>query len=492
MRLSESKLASATRRSFLKSLGVAAAALPFYSMLENSAVAQVTGQTPLKFVGLSYFHAKPARYYYRRPGESDTDYDLSYTHCALKPLAKYQRRTIIFEGFGYSVGDGGDSELYQPMHGALGCFLTGSATKQKLGDSNFRLQNASLDHYLAQKFGANTAFRSLELCSEADLIEPTTSFAISYGDLGAIKSRLTAPDAIWDKCFKGFTPSNLGGDAAAHRRRVDASILDYIASDLTRLNGRLANTEKAKLDQHLTSIRDLERRLSSDPVLSASCTTPQRHGRNDSPGYVVSNGNNGGEYAFDTITNYQIELVAEMLICGLTRFATMVFAGASGHTREQPNLATFTDMALPYNFHDDIAHMSQTTVEVDQLQASMCRYYYSKMAKLMDILDAAGELDNTVILMGNEGGHGAGHSHKDVPLVLAGGANYGVRGGRRILAPGRTAPSAEGEEPGGNDDSPHNPILVAIANLFGENLTKYGTCSTRPEILNGISNLITS
>ena len=87
-------------------------------------------------------------------GRDDTTYDLSYADCALRPFDKYKSRTIIFEGFGYGMGQGGAmGEIYVPMHGAMAMFLTGSAARAQDWYANVAMQNASLDHYLAQKYG---------------------------------------------------------------------------------------------------------------------------------------------------------------------------------------------------------------------------------------------------------------------------------------------------------------------------------------------------
>jgi hypothetical protein len=198
----------------------------------------------------------------------------------------------------------------------------------------------------------------------------------------------------------------------------------------------------------------------------------------------------GAENDFDLIIDYQVELLAQMLICDLTRFATLVLPGVSGHLPSDATLAAHTDMTLPYDFHNEIAHRSEGLIDVDKQQASMCRWYYSKVAKLMDYLDAAGALDSTLILVGNEGGHGAAHSHQNVPLTLHGGANGRVKMGRRVLAPGRTPPTAEGDEPGGPSLTSHAPILVGIANAFGDPITSYGTCLAKPQFTQGISGFL--
>src|SRR5262245_37051621 len=86
---------------------------------------------------------------------TDTSYDISYADCALRPFddaatygESFKAKTIICEGFGYGVGQGGSAgEVYVNFHGAMGIMLTGSSAKAG-GGTDFKTQNASLDQYL--------------------------------------------------------------------------------------------------------------------------------------------------------------------------------------------------------------------------------------------------------------------------------------------------------------------------------------------------------
>ncbi|UJR83275.1 DUF1552 domain-containing protein [Sandaracinus amylolyticus] len=505
------------RRAFLKTVGLAAAALPFYKMLENDVVRAQTGTLPQKFVGVGMFHATTQTFYARRAGETDTSFDISYADSCLRPFddaatygSSFRDDIIVFEGFDYGVGEIGPTggDLHVPMHGALGIFLTGSSATGGDG-TDWNLQNESLDQYLAARHGGETPFRSVELCTEVDFAPLMSSSCIAYGAGGAPLARMTSPEAIWDRHFASLIiPNDEAARAAAERRRrVGASVLDFVAGDIQRLDSRLAGEERQKLDQHLTVVRDMERRL-SDPVIAGMCSVPTRRAERGNPDpaddYLVSNGPNGGSPYFDLITDLQIELLAQMLICDLTRFGTIVLGNTAGEgtsprmvaglnpdddtPRPEELAATGTDYLVPANFHDSIAHVSGSSrLEVQRAVACMNRYYFGKVARLMQRLRAANVLDSTLILVGNEGGHGAGHSTTHVPIVLAGGANGAITMGRRVVAPGRTAQI--GEAPIGASRTSHNPILVAVANAFGEELEGYGTCAD-PALTAGVSDLI--
>lgn len=507
--MSESKRSLASRRSFLRAVGAAAAALPFYRLLENN-VARADGATPpLKFVGVGLFHATSHLYHARRAGETDTQYDLSYADCVLRPFddpatygVSFKDELLICEGFDYACAhyqpggqplvDAGGQATAVPMHGALGLFLTGSSAPfSPTGD--WRLQNPSLDQYLAEKYGGATRFRSVQLTNETDYgSAPTTGSAISFGTGGAPLSRMTDPQEIWDKYFAGLMPTDAAAAAKLQRKR--ASVLDAVTKDLTRLNGRLAGAEKQKLDQHLTAVRELERQLTQMPA-ATGCVAPARHSK-AGDGYVVQNQWNGGVDWFDRFADWQLEMLAQILICDLSRFGTIVLSGVAqkagtctglaGDTIPATSVGDLPDRALPWDFHNEIAHRSgDDSPAAQRVVAGMMRYYMKKLARFMKVLHDAGALDSTLIMVGNEGGHGAGHSTDNVPILLAGGANGKLRLGRRLVAPGKTA--VVGDQPRGAR-SPHNPLLVGVANAFGETLTSYGTSA--PSVTAGVSGLL--
>jgi hypothetical protein len=506
----ESKRALTTRRAFLKAVGAAAAALPFYRMLENNVVLADTGSLPLKFLGVGTYHATSHQFYYRRNAADATTNDIGYADSALRPFDdaatyghSFKDKLIVFDGFDYGVGLAASGGAEVSMHGAMGLLLTGS-TSTGGSNMNYTLQNASLDQFLAAKYGGTTRFRSVELTTEND--NDLSSFnTIAYGEGGQPLSRMASPQDIWDKFFASLVvPNDPAAKAAAQRQAaIQASILDFVASDIQRLNGRLAGPEKQKLDQHLTVVRDLEKRLGGSAGVSAGCVAPTRHpesgNANPSDNYVVANMWNGGTPYFDKIADFQIDLLAEMFICDLTRFGTIVFANTSGPTTpettvpvlgggDQESAATGTDRPIPEDFHNSIAHKSgSSALDVQQAVATVSRYYNGKIARLMQRLQDAGVLDSTLILIGNEGGDGSGHSIQHVPLILAGGANGAITMGRRIVAPERTP--VAGAQCKGASVTSHNPILVAIANAFGANITSFGTCAD-PKFTAGVSGLV--
>jgi hypothetical protein len=497
----ETKRSKATRRSFLKAVGTAAAALPFFKMLEHNVVRADGGALPLRFVGFGKMHCTTPLFYARQSGETNTSFDISYADCPLRVFDdkatygySFKNNLIVFEGFDYAVGevDPSGNSMHVPMHGALGMGLTGSSASGGSGMS-WNMQNASLDQLLAAKYGDATRFRSVELFVDPHLGGLSSYDCIAFGDGGKPLDALTKPTDIWDKYFAQLVvPQDPQAQAQAMRRRqIGASILDFVMGDIQRLNSRLAGAEKQKLDQHLTAVRGLEKALQGGGSVAAQCVAPPRHNptgnSNPSDDYLVSNLYNGGAPYYDKVCNFNIEALAQILICDLTRFATFVLPPISGEgipSTQVPVLdgsgtelgAAHTDLPLPQNFHDSLAHKSSSkTLLVQQSVASMNRYFYGKIATLMQRLADAQQLDNTLILCVDEGGHGAEHSTANVPILLCGGANGTLQMGKRVVAPGKTA--QVGARPTGDKLVAHNSILVAVANAFGANLSSFGTCA---------------
>ncbi len=507
----ESRAALSSRRSFLKAVGSVATALPFYKMLENNVALAQTGQLPLKFLGLGFYHTTAPKLYSRQAGETSTQFSLTYPDSPFKPFddaatygESFKSRLSIFEGFDLGVGEynAQGAAAHVPLHGAMGLLLTGSSPVD--ANNLQKLQNESLDQYLANRYGSDTRFRSVQMRGYDQLGYPLDSaWVLSFGVGGVPLNPLDAPLEIWNKYFRdSIVPSDAAAKAEAERKRaIGASVLDFVVKDISRLNVRLASAERQKLDQHLSVIRGLEKRLVAPPASAPICSPPgQPLKAFGQDWYKFTDGH------VELATELQMEMLAELIACGLTRFATYLMpqqigvgAPAVPMTNRYTGGSTFaadgTDKSgypIYANFHDDCAHMlSDGNAELDlhsqRMLAAVNRYYFSKIARLMRRLSQAGVLDSTVIMIGSDGGHGAGHSTQCDPIMLAGGANGKLALGKRIVAPGRTAQIRQ--YPTGAALTSHNPILVAVANLFGANIDRYGTCS-QTQFTHGVSSLL--
>jgi hypothetical protein len=254
-----------------------------------------------------------------------------------------------------------------------------------------------------------------------------------------------------------------------------------VRGDLSSLSSRLAAPEKLKLDQHLSGLRDIETRLASLPAPTAACsppTRPQATGNADaSLNFPKILKWNGGEPYFNRIADLQIDLLAQAIACGRTRFATLFL--------DDPGAAMSVDgVALPADVHNEVAHRYSTTDASTQvLLGRLNRYYFGKLARLLKRLDEGGALDSTLVMVGSDMGDPSQHSTRNIPLLLAGGANGQLTFGRRLKAVADCAsnPYCTGTA---LKLTPHNRVLVSICQLFGVQTQTFGVASD-PTLITG-------
>jgi hypothetical protein len=478
----------AARRSFLRAvLGGAAALgyaasprkLPFFRLVED-AWAQSAGATlPLRFVTMYHPHGVAAELWAQRPADTETSFDLKYENCSLQPFddaatfgKSFKDKILVLEGVDLLSNANG--------HDTAGTILTGSRIDSSAG----RPQNASLDQVLAvdHKLGAATPITSIALAVGND--EAKSGTTLSYGAGGVPLPKIVDPAQAFATLFGGLAPV---GDAAAaaaleRQRRLGKSVLDFCNKDVKRLRARLAPLEQQKLDQHTSALADLEKQLvgvsGGGTGGGAACMAPARP---DASKFPKLKQYNGGEPYFDAITDAHIDLLAQGLACDVTRFATLFLNDLS---------FPGNPLGLPMDNHGAVAHTYNGSALGTDGQpvgagdpaswlplAKFNRYSYTKVARLMQKLDALGVLGSTLIYATSDMGNPARHSTRNVPTVLAGGAAGKFRMGRRLRMSAdcpESSPWCGPAEPTFKAAT-NNHLLVSIAQAFGVSLDKFGT-----------------
>jgi len=195
---------------------------------------------------------------------------------------------------------------------------------------------------------------------------------------------------------------------------------------------------------------------------------------------------NQGEPYFDAITDAQIDVLAQAMACDITRFATLFMNDLSYDGNP---------LGLPADNHGGVAHTySASTVGNDGHNAAgsaaswlplakMNRYSFGKVARLLQKLDELGALDSTLIYVSSDMGNPSLHSTRNVPTLLAGGANGKFRMGRRIKLSPDCPPNDEWCTK--KAEKPNNQLLVSIAQAFGlSDVESFGT-QPEPELMTG-------
>ncbi len=454
----ESQRRALSRRSFLTAVGAGAATLPFFKVLENSAAnAQAM---PLCFVGVYMPHGVAKELW--TPG---TGFDLSYADCSLSPFddaatygASFKSNIVTVGGLDLLGGLLDDAKGHDATRAIFTC-------EGKTGTG------ASFDQYLAveQGLGADSRFASLILGVGDDGMAHTAN--VSYATGGVPLPKIIDPSVTFDTVFADLVAAQDPGQAAAieRARKRGQSVIDYVRGDINSLRGKLGPIEQQKLDQHLNALFELEKRLAD---FQGSCVLPSVP---DASKYPKIRSYNGGEPYFDVITDLQIDLLAQALACGVTRFSTLWLADLS---------RTGYDPSLPEDVHNNVAHTyAPSNTSVDQPEAGtpstwlplakQNKYTNAKVARLMQRLSEYGMLDSTIIYATSDMGNPSGHSSEDVPTLIAGGAGSGFKFGQH-LDMGPTCP----ENKRWCEDAPicvsNSRVLCSIGTAFGVEMDKYG------------------
>ena len=306
--------------------------------------------------------------------------------------------------------------------------------------------------------------------------------------------KIIDPVQAFNTLFGNFVPANdpAAAAAAARERVLGTSVLDFIKGDIARLRGRLAPPEQQKLDQHLDSLSDIEKQLSGMTASGPTCTVPAMP---DASQFPKLRQYNGGEPYFDAITNAHIALIANAFACDLTRFATL-FMGDLSYMGNPLGLPADNHGAVAHTYSASPVGANGTPVGAGDpatwaLLAKFNRYPYSKVALLMQQLDALGVLDNTLIYVTSDMGNPALHSTRNVPTVLAGGVNGIFRMGRRLKmtpdCPSTSPWCAPGDSTFTATTNSH--LLISIAQAFGVQLATFGNQPNPADITGPLSGL---
>jgi len=261
------------------------------------------------------------------------------------------------------------------------------------------------------------------------------------------------PVAIFNDLFGQVVAPQPSGGADVSLLR-SKSILDFVDRRYVALAARLGPADRAKLDQHLEKIREVEKGLSTGVVAGGKCQPPQRV---DTSGY-----NPGGSASSDPfiplVGRYMMDMMVMALACDVTAVGTLQWTDSEAKH-------TFPWLALSEHHH---FYQHDGGYHPEELE-KIGRWYTEQHAYLlesMDKIDRGGHslLDESVVFFGSELGWPESHDKNNVPLMLAGGG--GLRGGRHLDFRGNKSSDVDA-------GTPHNNLLLSILNLFGDPRTTY-------------------
>lgn len=424
-----------SRRQVLRGVGGAVVTLPFLEALApKRAMAQ---EMPKKrFIGIYHPNGVYTPQWFPTAGASETEFTLSPIHQALAP---WKSRCLFTSGLDMQVAVTGPGEQHQR---GIGAWLTGA----KLGMGTFigndgsragYAMGPSIDQTLVPMIGQGTRIPSMQLGVHALL--PNVAGVVSYRGSNQPLLPENDPRLTFRTMFQDVMTPPDELDKLRQRRR---SVLDTVQAQLATLKRQVSSSDQARLDQHLTLVRELETRLTALPP--GSCSKPT------DPGEVEYQ----REAQFGVVTQLQMDLLTLALRCDLTRVATVMFSDAMNHIT-LPHLSIGSDVHNLTHYSDGDPTRAQVGVR-DTWQTGV---FANLLQALDEIVEADGSkaLDHTLVFWGSDVSRGNVHSHDDMPFVLAGGG-AGFRMGRFVKW----------------NRQFHNDLLVSIVNGFGGSLTTYG------------------
>jgi hypothetical protein len=440
-----------SRRTVLRGLG-AAIALPWLeAMNPQIASAAPGGPAPRRMAFLYVPNGVHMQDW--TPTEVGPGYKLPWT---LQPLESFKDDFSVITGLAQhnaeAMGDGGGDHAR-----SLACFLTG-AHALKTDGAGIRA-GVSVDQLAAQQIGRETRLPSLELGIERGALSGSCdagyscaySSNISWRSANAPMAKEINPKLVFDRLFavgkSGATPIE-----ETKRKLYQASIIDFVLDDAQQLQKRLGLNDGHKIDEYLTSVREIEVRIAK--FGAAEILPPTGASR---PHGIPDNLREHIRLMFD--------LIAVAFQCDITRICTFMFA----------NEASNRDYALlnVAEGHHDLSHHGGDKAKHEKLKI-INRFHIEQFAyflgKLKGIREGNGLLlDNVMIVYGSGISDGDRHNHDDLPILLAGRGNGTLKPGRHLKV----------------EPQPLNNLFLTMLDRMGVKLDRLGDSTGRLTKLDG-------
>jgi hypothetical protein len=433
-----------SRRSCLRGLGVALALPAFSSLAPRGARAQSSSASPRRFVG--FFVPNGIRMDRFRPESAGA---LSSLPSILEPLADVVDRTLVVSGLdnfaATDQGDGGGDHAR-----GTSTFLTATHPAKTRGAD---IQNGvSLDQLAAQALAPFTRFPSLELgCEGGEPVgECDTGYSCAYvrniawAGPATPLAKETNPRALFDRLFAG-SDAGLTPQEREARRRRRRSILDFVLDDASRLRARLGATDRAKLDEYTTGVREVELRLDAPEI--QACTFPARP--------------DGTPADPEAYVRLMLDLVVLAMKCDLTRVATFMLG--NGGSQRSYDFLGHPGSHHEYSHHKGDADNLAALEDIDRWEVAQLAYLMKRMREV-DEVDGT-MLDHATILFGSELADGNAHDHVSVPLIVGGGGGGLLDTGRHVVVP---------------DGTPVANLFLSLLRTVGVERASFGDDGTEP------------
>jgi hypothetical protein len=440
------------RRTFLRGMGAAVALPVLDAMTPAFAATRRTGSAPVRLA-----------FTYVPNGITMTDWTPKGEGAAfeyarvMKPLEAFRKDTVVLSGLaqrnGMALGDGpGDHAR------AAASYLTGVHPRKTAGAD---IQNGiSVDQVAAQQIGSATRFASLELgCDDSRTVGNCDSgYSCAYTNSLAWRGPSTPmppetnPRLVFERLF-GDIDTSLTPEARARRLMHRRSILDLVRERTNELSSTLGPSDRRKLDEYLTSIREIERRIDR-----AEQDLTGLNPAIDKP--------SGIPVLYADYVNLMFDLQLIAFQTDMTRIITLMM-GREGSMRTYPEIGV-PDPHHPLTHHRGNADWIERVTKVNVLHMELFAGYIKKMKETPD--GDGSLLDHSMIVYGSGLSDGNRHTHEDLPVLIVGGGGNFKRGTHIVYSKG----------------TPMNNLFLTVLDRMGVQEEKIGDSTGRIEHLSDL------
>jgi len=436
-----------SRRQLLKALGVGAAVAPLIPSLDGWAAGNAQAAKRLLLV-FTPDGTVPERWW-PMGAETNFTFGAAGSNHILEPLTRHKNDMVIFKDVPRHNGGSGGAHEH-----AMGGLWTGNSIAGNQGMA------PSVDQIIAKAMGKQTDFESLQFGVQsyynAGDANAKADSVNSYMIYSGPKARVPAesdPYKMFDRIFGGFSPPTPAGAGGAPKpdpnndriRAEKQSILDFVKGDIADVRVKVGKEDGAKIDAHLETVRDIERRLAgtSGGGVLAACAPGTKPTTLD----LNSNAN------FPALIPLTNKMVATAFACDRTRIASLQYSRAFSN-----HIHTWLGAK---ETHHTISHGAGNAGILGDIQ----KWYMNHIAGLLDELKKVQDggvpmLDNMLVVYGNELYLGWTHGVSPEPTWWAG------KLGGKVKSTGRFLDYA------GKYD--WNQMLTTIAAAFGVMVPKVG------------------
>src|SRR4051812_8087578 len=405
------------RRTFLKGLGTAIALPMLESMAPGLATVASAAQSAAGSPKRMAFVYVPNGINMAdwTPSTVGSDFELP---AILEPLEPVQSDLLVLTGLAQDKakpnGDGAGDHAR-----ASATFLTGCQARKTQG-ADIRV-GVSVDQYAAARVGKNTRFSSLELgCDRGKQVgncdsgySCAYSFNISWKTESTPMPPEVDPRQVFDRLFGGGSRSEFLKNRAL-RDQYEKSVLDFVLEDANRLKSNLGYTDRRKLDEYMTAVRELEQRIQQAQKYASVL-----------PDY---NKPTGIPKDYEQHIRLMYDLLTLAFQTDSTRIASFIMAH-DGSNRSYPFIGV-SDGHHDLSHHGNDQAKKEKIAKINEFHVKQFGYF---LQKLRSIKEGDGTLlDNCMVVYGSGIGDGNRHNHDDLPVLVAGKGGGTIQTGRHI------------------------------------------------------------